>query len=286
MGDLDDLLKDVATVASNKKERKNKSSEEIKLNYCADIVLSQDNKKYILGTNQLFPIYTRDILNGGRYDVQMYLYSALSWHDMLYTDYGAAVRPDEDPDATLGYNCGVRIFNYRGGTPCVAKSRHERTLTVDEWCRLTCNSVYTQKVFPKLWVENNGGHEFWTPNKGIIRALPVNIPMTLETIGEFKRKGQYASKTHILMTRLISMLYSYMRDNDIDHIYVGYENNLVADPETKLIDAYKWSANHCRRVGEIQHDHLDLFGEIASSSIRKLMMAVNASTFSEERVFA
>lgn len=286
--DLSDLFSNTGTVVrKSNTEAKTATADEIKLNYCCDVVLTKNNTKYILGTNQLFPIYDIDVLNGGIHDVQMYLYSALKWNDMLYTDSGDAVRSEEDPDATLGYNCGVRIFNYRGGTPCLPRSKHERTLTVDEWCRLAHNAIPTHKVLPSLWVEAEYGHKFWTPDKGLISALPVNsIPITLETEREFKRTINYRSPSNVLATRVISMLYAYMRENNASRLYIGYECNLVKDPETELINAYDWSTSHCRRVGEIPHNHKNLFGHAKDGANRKLAIAVRSGTFSAERIFA
>lgn len=287
MSSLDDLLSNVGTVVKTSSNKKNaKSSAEIKLNYCCDVVLSRDSKKYILGTNQLFPIYNKTMLGGGVYDVQVYLYSALSWKDMLYTDTGAAVHTDEAPDATLGYNCGIRVFNYRGGSPCIARNREERTLTVDDWCRLTYNAIPTDKVMPRLWRKAEGGHKFWTPDEGIISALPVNIPMTLETASEFKHLINYRSGSDMLVTKIATMIYTYMRDNNIERLYVGYDYNLTEETETQLIDAYKWSTTHYRRLGTMEHNHLNLFDYVADSRNRKLAIAVKSGTFSEERVFA
>lgn len=292
MKDLSDLFSNSGKVVKKSNTTANTesnatSSDEIKLNYCCDVVMTQGGTKYILGTNQLFPIYDINVLNGGRYDVQLYLYAALKWNDMFYTDDGSAVRMDEDPDATLGYNCGVRIFNYKGGSPCIARSKHERTLSVDEWCRLTHNAIPTCKVLPKLWVESENGHKFWTPDRGIISALPVNnIPITLETEREFKHTINYRSASNVLATRVISMLYTYMRDNNVRKLYIGYECDLASDPETELINAYAWSNTHCRRVGELPHSHKNLFGHVKDGASRKLSIAVRSGTFSEELVFA
>lgn len=289
MSSLDDLLSNVGTVVTKKTSNtthKKSSSAEITLNYCCDVVLSRSAKKYILGTNQLFPIYNKNMLNGGVHDIQVYLYSALSWNGMLYTDTGAAVHPDEAPDATVGYNCGIRVFNYRGGSPCIAKTRDERTLTVDDWCRLTYNAFLTDKVMPKLWRKAEGGHKFWTPDDGIISALPVSIPMTLETAAEFKNLIGYKSGSSMLMTKIATMLYVYMYDNNIDRLYIGYDYNLTEETETQLIDAYKWSNTHCRRMGSMNHNHLNLFDYVADSRNRKLAIAIKSGTFSEERVFA
>lgn len=289
MNDLSDLFSNSGKVVkkSSNTTANTTSSDEIKLNYCCDVVMTQGTTKYILGTNQLFPIYDINVLNGGRYDVQLYLYAALKWNDMFYTDDGVAVRMDEAPDATLGYNCGIRIFNYKGGSPCIARNKHERTLSVDEWCRLTYNAIPTYKVLPKLWVESENGHKFWTPDRGIISALPVNnIPITLETAREFKRTINYRSASDVLATRVISMLYAYMRDNNVRKLYIGYEYDLASDPETELIDAYSWSNSHCRRVGELPHNHKNLFGHVKDGASRKLAIAVRSGTFSEELVFA
>jgi hypothetical protein len=289
MSSLDDLLNGVGTVVTKKQSNSNnarKSSSEIKLNYCGDVVLARDKKKYILGTNQLFPIYKKVMLGGGVYDVQLYMYTALSWNDMLYTDAGAAVHPIEAPDATLGYNCGIRVFNYRGGSPCIARSREERTLTVDDWCRLTYNAIPTDKVMPRLWKKADGGHEFWTPDEGFISALPVDIPMTLEIASEFKNIIGYRSGSDMLMTKISSMLYTYMRDNNIDKLYVGYDFNLSEDTETELIDAYEWSNTHYRRLGTLEHNHTQLFDYVAASRNRKLAIAIKSGTFSAESVFA
>lgn len=288
MSSLDDLLSNVGTVVTTKQCNNNtrKSSSEIKLNYCCDVVLTRNKEKYILGTNQLFPIYNKVMLGGGVHDVQLYLYSALTWNDMLYTDTGAAVHPTEAPDATLGYNCGIRVFNYRGGSPCIARNREERTLTVDDWCRLTYNAFPTDKVMPRLWKKADGGHKFWTPDDGIISALPVDIPMTLEVASEFKNIIGYRSGSDMLMTKISTMLYTYMRDNNIDKLYVGYDFNLSEDTETELVDAYKWSNTHYRRLGTLEHNHMQLFDYVAASRNRKLAIAIRSGTFSAESVFA
>lgn len=262
------------------------AADELALNFCCDVVLAKNTNKYILGTNQLFPIHDRNILNGGIHDIQLYVYSALKWRDLVYTENGTAIHPGEDPDIALGYNCGTRIFKYKGGTPCLARHKEERPLTVDEWCRLSYDAIPTDKVFPRLWKKAPGGHLFWTPDEGIISALPVDIPMALDTVAEFKRKVNYGASNSRLETKVHSLLYSYMLDNSLERLYIGYSADVRADMEEGLIPAYEWSKTHRRRLGEIPYNYLNLFGSISDSNSRKLANAINSSAFVTERVFA
>lgn len=262
------------------------TADELALNFCCDVVLAKDTNKYILGTNQLFPIHDRNVLNGGIYDIQLYVYSALKWRDLVYTENGTAVYPDEEPDTALGYNCGTRIFGYKGGTPCLARKKEERPLTIDEWCRLSYDAVPTDKVLPRLWKKAPGGHQFWVPDEGMISALPEDIPMALDTVAEFRRKVNYRASASRLATKVHSLLYTHMLDNSIERLYIGYSANIVADAEEGLIPAYEWSKTHRRRLGEIPYNYLNLFGSISDSNSRKLANAINSGTFVTERVFA
>lgn len=289
MSDLTNLLSSVGTVVTKTSSNNNQTTDSsVKLNYCSDVVITYDAVKYILGTNQLFPIYDLSYINGSVHDIQMYLYTAVKWKDMFYTDLGPAVHPDDDPDAYLGYGGGIDVFNYSGGSPCIANSIHRRDLTIDEWCQLTHNALPTEPkhVLPRLWMKAEGGHKFWTPTEGIISALPVNIPMILESADDFSAMIRYRLGSSCLASKVRSMLYKYMSDHNIDRLYVGYESNLLHEPETHLINSYEWSKHHRRRLGEMPYNEYNFFGSVGDSKLRKLSVAINNGMFDQERIFA
>lgn len=288
MDALDDLLSNVGTVMTSTSNN-NKAANEVTLNYCSDIVLTNTNgsEKYILGTNQLYPIYDMSFINGAVHNVQMYLYTAVKWRDMFYTDFGPAILPEDDPEALLGYGCGVDIFDYAGGSPCIANSIRNRDLTIDEWCQLTHMALPAESKFvlPTVWRKADGGHKFWTPDEGIISALPVNIPMILESSEDFRSTIEYRLSSNCLASKVRSMLYMYMREHSIDRLYVGYTADLLKEPETQLINAYEWSKTHRRRVGEMMYNPDNFFGQIGNSKLRQLSVAINNGTFLQERLF-
>lgn len=290
MSDLSDLLSNVGTVSttsSNNNQTHNAAIEEVKLNYCCDIVLSEGPNKFILGTNQLFPIYDLSYINGAVHDVQMYLYTAVRWRDMLYTNMDYATHPDDEPDSYLGCGGGIDVFDYNGGSPCIANSICYRDLTIDEWCQLTHKALPTSPKYalPRIWKKADGGHKFWTPTDGIISALPVNIPMILGTADEFRSITHYKLSSSVLASKVRSMLYTYMTENNIDRLYIGYEANLLSDTETHLVCAYDWSKTHRRRIGEMTYDENNFFGQLGESKLRQLSNAVNNRAFTQERVF-
>lgn len=267
----------------------NAKVEPVLLNYCCDTVLNSYGKNYILGNNQLFPIYDKNFINGGWHDIKLYLYTALKWRDMLYTDTGEAVQEDDEPYATLGYGCGIDIFKYRGSSPCVARNIEGRTLTIDQWCRLTHDAMLAKasQVMPRLWMPVEiGGHKFWTPDKGTIRALPVDIPMVLDSAEEFCTRAGCQIGGSLLLVKLQTMLYKYMQEQDIDRLYIGYNYNPSAKTEEELIPAEDWSMSHSRRLGEIAYDSDDMVGKLSIGNARKLAMAINNLSFHQEDVFA
>lgn len=264
----------------------NEIVEKLKIHYCCDLVYNHNGRKHILGTNQLFPVYEKNVLNGGAYDVQLYLYSALKWKDMLYTDTGEAVYQDEDPDATLGYNCGIDILEYKGSTPCLARSTKQRTLTVDQWSRLTHYAMLTSAVLPSLWVKADGGHEFWTPDEGLISALPVNLPMVMDSAEAFTRAVRYRLGRETLLVRLQLLLYDFMDKNNISRIYMGYPADLTKQTETHLVDAYEWSESHSRRLGVVDYNHRYFLSTVGANRMRKLAIALNNASFTQEEIFA
>ena len=288
MSTLDDLLCNVGTVISTSSNNNQAAVDEVKLNYCCDVVLSKDSKKFILGTNQLFPIYDVSYINGAVHDIQMYLYTAVTWRDMFYTDMGYATHATDDPEAYLGYGGGIDVFDYNGGSPCVANSISCRDLTIDEWCRLTHNALPAspKHVLPRIWRRAEGGHKFWTPTDGIISALPVNIPMILESAEEFSSLTRYNLGGSVLASKIRAMLYNYMTENNVNRLYVGYEADLLNEPETHLIDAYSWSSGHRRRIGEMPYNENNFFGQLGDSKLRHLSIAINNKAFTQERVFA
>lgn len=297
MSDIDDLLNGIGVISStststntsnkNSNKHQHQSDSEVKLKYGCDIVLNKDDQKYILGTNQLFPIYKQSFLNGSVFDVQMYLYAAVMWRDMIYTNMGSAVHPDEDPDSMLGYGGGIYVYNYRGGSPCIANSIKGRDITVDDWCQLTYGAlpVASKHALPRLWVKSEGGHKFWTPDDGIISALPVNIPMLLDSAEAFSSLIKYKLGGSTLATKVRSMLYEYTLKHDIDKLYIGFESDLVSDPDTCLIDAFEWRNTHNMRIGEIQYNEQNLFGQLRDSTVRQLCNAVNNGRFECEALF-
>jgi hypothetical protein len=291
MSDLSDLLNDVKVISNksnNARSGSNRSAiSEVKLKYGCDIVLSKDDKKYILGTNQLFPIYQHSFLNGSVYDIQMYLYAAVVWRDMIYTNMGSAVHPDEDPDSMLGYGGGIYVYNYKGGSPCIADSIKGRDITVDDWCQLTYNAlpVSTNQSLPKLWIKAEGGHKFWTPDEGIISALPVNIPMILDTAEKFSSLINYRLGGSTMASKVRAMLYEYTLKYNIDKLYIGFPSDIVSEPEQFLVDAYEWRNTHRMRLGEIQYNESNLFSHIRDSKVRQLCNAVNNGCFDKEALF-
>lgn len=288
MSDLSDLLSNVGTVTTTSSNNNRAAVEEVKLNYCCDVVLSDGPNKFILGTNQLFPIYDLSYINGAVHNVQMYLYTAVKWRDMLYTDLGPAVHPDDDPDAYLGYGCGIDVFNYDGGSPCIASSICCRDLTIDEWCKITYNALPAapKHVLPRIWRKAEGGHKFWTPTDGVISALPANIPMILESADEFSAMIKYRLGGSCLAAKVRTMLYNYMQEYGIDRLFIGYEADLLKDPEQHLIGAYDWSKTHRRRIGEMPYNEHNFFGQLGDSRNRQLSVAINNKAFTQERIFA
>ena len=288
MSTLDDLLSNVGTIVSNSSNNNQATTSEVKLNYCSDIVLTDGSEKCILGTNQLFPIYDLSFINGAVHNVQMYVYTAIKWRDMFYTDLGHAVHPGDEPEAYLGYGCGIDVFNYNGGSPCIANSICYRDLTIDEWCQLTHNALPAshKHVLPRVWKKAEGGHKFWTPTEGVISALPVNIPMILESADEFRSIIKYRLSSDCLESKVRTMLYNYMRYNNLTRLYVGYESDLLKEPETQLINAYDWSKTHRRYIGEMVYNENNFFGQLGDSKLRQLSNAINNKAFTQERVFA
>lgn len=264
----------------------NEVVEKLKIHYCCDLVYNRDGRKYILGTNQLFPVYEENVLNGGAFDVQLYLYSALKWKDMLYTDAGNAVYQDEDPDATLGYNCGIDILSYKGSTPCLARSTKQRTLTVDQWSRLTNDAVLTSSVIPTLWVKADWGHKFWTPDEGFISAIPLDLPIVLDSAASFSRAVRYRSGYETLLVRLQILMYEFMKSRNISRIYMGHPAELTKQTETHLVDAYEWSETHSRRLGVVDYNHKYFLSAVGANRMRKLAIALNNASFTQEEIFA
>lgn len=266
-----------------------KSTDSIKTHYCCDVVLEQDNKKYILGTNQLFPVYEQNFVNGGSFDVSLFVYTALKWKELFYTSDGVAISEDEDPDALLGYNHGIDIFSFKGSTPCLAKKHEEMPLSVDEWCRLVSNAIPAQPkdVLPVLWKKDPGGHEFWVPGEGMVRAIPVqDVPIALYPKEVFNTLIRYNLDAATLIVQLQSMLYKYMTDNSIDKLYIGYRNDLSAKPEEQLIDAYEWSNTHHRRIGAKPYQEDKLYSTLSISSACQLAQCINSTKFTKKEIFA
>ena len=58
----------------------------------------------------------------------------------------------------------------------------------------------------------NSGHQ----TKDSYLHCLVDIPMTLEVASEFKNIIGYRSGSDMLMTKISTMLYTYMRDNNMD----------------------------------------------------------------------
>lgn len=280
---LNDVLGNIDLSSGNKRTT---PVEKIKTQFCCDVVLQDQGSKYILGTNQLFPIFEKDFLNGGRYDVQLYLYTALKWKHLFYTDMGTAVSADEDPDATLGYAHGIDIYKYHGASPCLAYNVEDRTLTVDQWCRLSHNALPVANPLPRLWRKAEGGHTFWTPYEGLISAIPVEIPMALESAEEFSDNVGYNLGGFTLTLKLQALLYEYLRDNKYDRLYIGYPCELTKEPEQNLVNAHDWSKTHCRRLGETDYDSVNILGGISRGLSRKLTMVLNNMSFVQEEIFA
>lgn len=271
---------------SSKNKKNNNPVAPITTHVCCDIVFEQNGNKYIAGTNQLFPVFSTDFCNGCKYPVSLYVYTAMKWKELFYTDSGDAVAADDEPEALLGYNHGLDVIRFKNATPCLVPAevghRKEQALTIDQWCRLSHKGILTNEFMPKLWIESEFGSEFWTPDKGMIRAIPTDIPIVLHSAEEFCDMVGYNSSVGAMLQRITMMLNMYVGNKTL---YIGFSPETARPTEDRLIEASKWFNTHYRRIG-IQKAKNTLLDTISGSAARSLAISLANKGFEREEIFA